>query len=384
LSVPFVNYAQFIKDLLLINLTIGQSYTIKVIAKDMSQNQDVETMSFTAQNGVRIIPLSTETAKIDGYGRTWLIRGSEASFKFKTSQPVTSCLVLPSGVSYSQVEVQQQGSEYTFDFSLGDTLSAIELVMLCNYTFDEQLFSTQRKVIVSKLQSIPDYVLTSSNGFSFNEEPFTTELTITSVGAYKPITCEVSYPGEPVNVITTDLGQVFKIPLDLSGRSGEIPLTLVCTDELGMKGPTKTYTFTIVRDALLEVKNIWLVRNGKNYPVTSTGVYLPSEGLYSFAVELNKKGVTLSEVACSVTAELSGQSAVSRVISFVKKVFGVNTRTLEPVENSYFMSISDSLSVYRESTLKLTCSDAHTQEFSQEIDVTIGNPLITVSGSVKP
>lgn len=367
------DFSTYERDVMFTNLQFDRSYTFKVVATDISGNEITESVVATVKDGILVIPLSTSTAKVDTYLRSWFVKDKTANFAFKTSQPVTSCTVFPSGVSLSTITPQLVDGKYTFTLTMPQSISLMEMSIECAYTKDggDQV-THPRRMQVEVIDALPDYTLTSSKGFILNEDPFMTNLTIKSVGPYRPIRCNLSYGSDVTQFYQTNLVEKFSKVLDLSSKSGTGVLTLQCKDELGITGPVKTYTFDVRKTEQLQVKNLWLTKGTDKYLVrTENGqhvVYLPQQSAYSFEVELNKKNTKTAQnaagVECSMHVEKGAENIFATALNWVRNIFGLNTQVLStPVTSSYGFTLANpqgTVSIYPSTIMTLSCFDGVT------------------------
>lgn len=361
---------------------VGNTYDFKVIAYDLGGNVNETLVSVNVEAGVGLRLLDSVDAKVD-FGKTqWVTSSIAPTISFKTSRVVDYCMVYPaiddiwvniSGNSNVATEKLQGGSSDTFTFDLSelgfydlslvdDGYSNIKVVCLYNNTY----YNYTRGL--RYIDYLPDYVLSSSNGFVFNEAPFETVLMVKSVGPYKYISCNYGFDDGSMVSFDQKNDTRFEQNIDLNDLSSGIHnLNLECSDILGNVGPSKSYKFEIDKNAPLEIENLYLSSEGVDYSPEGDIIYVnPNVDSFNLNILLSKK----NGVECSYLINPSG-NMFSGVVSFFRNLFSIGVEDMSSSDLPYEFS-STGLSFNQETGnyLKVTCNIPSSDEsVSVEYDI---------------
>jgi hypothetical protein len=335
------------------NAVIGSSYEIKIVAYDLAGNSHENTTTITIKDGIGIRLLDTSNAFVDFGGFSWITKSDAPSIKFRTSRPVEECRVYPYKdakwleilnnpeadlISQTIYGSEVTNNEFAFDLSefSGYDLTALEnsdstIRIACKY--EGTFYEFNRQIYI--LNTLPDYVLTSSEGFVLSEEPYETTIKIDSVGFYKFITCSYNLNGASQNFAGKIDDKFFETINFRSLPSGTYRLTLECQNRLGTKGPQKSYDFIINKNVPTLIEDITLSKNSREYDLdTQSDIYIKDTNDYTLSFKSNKK-----DVKCEVEID-SRNGLFGSIVKFVSNLFTDNSMIISPSTRPYYFEIT--------------------------------------------
>lgn len=360
---------EFSVSLLLENLVSMSTYFFEVKAFDFSGNEAEFNITFDVSNEFDLIILESLNTFVgtDVDKFTWFTNVSAPSLNFKTTKSADFCRIYPfvdsiwasKGVPSTFINLEG-GSDFSFDlsslelFELGGDVFDVNITLECSYQGD--LINFTRKV--SYVNFIPDYVLTSSNGFVLTQEPYLTEIYVRSVTPFKYLSCDYSLGGESLEIPGGEVKGVYNKTFDLSsfvsGSSSTAQLTLNCVDKLGNPGPEKIYDFTIANEPFT-ISEIRFVSGDLTQTLNDGTIYLSTQKTYDLFFRTNKK----ENYNCAYSILDSG--ITSGIINFIRNLF------IGPQREPLFSTIPfefgvgnlnfDSVGEYN---LRIACSEAGT------------------------
>ncbi|MFW6286163.1 MAG: hypothetical protein ACOC16_03500 [Nanoarchaeota archaeon] len=337
-------------DLIITNTTVGETYELKVIAYDKIGNMNQTIMNVEVVDDLMIILLDSINAFASQSKTSWITNHDNPSIKFKTSKQVEECRLYPfvdeeweTILNDENIALEEQtilGTSVTdniFEFDLssfeGYNASSLShndasLLIKCKYNASAYYDFTRK---LHNLDKLPDYTLTSSEGFILNENPFRTDITIKAVSHYKFMNCRYTIDGTNEQDFNGLYDEEFVQILDFSTYSdGQHSLELVCQNKLGIEGPTKTYDFYVNKNAVTQIENIKLFKSNKELNLNMDEDMYVNDNGYGLVFELNKKNVN-----CNIEID-SSQGFFNTIINFFKNLF---------VDNN--MEITDDLKPYQ-------------------------------------
>ena len=313
---------------------IGDIYDFTLVVKDGAGNEKIVEQQVFIKDGVSIKIIDSEFSFVDVGGFSWLTKQYAPIVSFEVSKDeVSRCSLYPFvdeewesivGDDYIDVYSFVNGDEvsdriFSFDLSSFEGFDlrsiddkSVDLKIICIYNNTAYTYLRD----ISLIDSIPDYVLESSNGFVFNDNSYFTSLEITSVGAYRDISCEYEFDG--VNA-PLGVGYGDEFSLDLSFihlESGTYEFSLSCVDSLGTKGPKKSYTFVVNKELGVLIEDINLFYGNLNYELSDAGVFYINK-LSDVSLRLRSNKV---DVDCNYEISKDGNIFID-VFRFVKNLF---------------------------------------------------------------
>ncbi len=365
---------------------VGDELSFKFIAYDRVGNEDEKIINLGVKDGVGIKLLDSNNSLVD-VSRMFLVTKSEyPNFKFETSKSVTSCSIYPF-VDVAWVDVVGNKSDVGIDLSNDGSnifefdLSSIEgynledfslysspVKIVCN--FDGNFYTNYRDIVY--LNYLPDYVLSSSEGFILTNSPYSTILEVLSVGPYKPISCIYSIDGGVENEFKQGVSTRFTEPVSFDSNSGEHILKLNCVDVAGNIGPEKEYLFLVNKTGIVSMSNYVFESNGFEHDLINDEILVSSSSLINLKFDVNIE----DGVGCNYQINPSG-SIISGVISFFNGIFDVGVKEIpKDIGNEFRV---DGLSfVDSENILKISCIGP-AGETSNEFRVLIDDSNLNVS-----
>ena len=204
--------------------------------------------------------------------------------------------------------------------------------------------------------SIPDYVLESSNGFRINEYPYLTDITITSVGPFRPIRCMYSFDGSAPSIEFDEslypqnfaLNFEFTQSFNFSSFSdGDYTMKLLCNNAFGIDGPLKEYSFVVAKDEPLVISSVKLVGSRGEYIPQEEGVIYVGDSSAYLELSLNRKNAN-----CEYRLDDSS-SIVDAIISFFRRIFFLGWEDLSSLQRYLFKS--PNMDFESEHELRINC-----------------------------
>ena len=206
--------------------------------------------------------------------------------------------------------------------------------------------------------SIPDYVLESSNGFRINEYPYLTNITITSVGPFRPIRCMYSFndsdPSTKFNesLYPQDFALNFKFMQSFNFSSfsdGDYTMKLLCNNAFGIDGPLKKYSFVVAKDEPLVINWAKLIGGSGEQILQEDGINYVADRNARLELNLNRK-----DVSCEYKLDDS-ESFIDIVISFFRRIFFLGWEDLSSTQR-YLITLQDNIVFESEHDLSIRCS----------------------------
>jgi hypothetical protein len=362
---------------------IGNSYAFKLVASDRFGNVAEVVKTVRVKDGLGIRLEDSVSSMVDVSGFSWISRDNAPIINFRTSKAVDRCSVYPmQDMIWKEVtgsdEVfdlkgvilgsESQNNLYSVDLSNFDGFDlsqidyvGIDILIRCVYNFTTYNFTRS----LNYVDMIPDYVLSSSEGFVLSDSPFETTISVDSVGYYKPISCSYSIDnGAQVSMGNGYAGSFSKLISFGNLISGEYDLKLVCEDMLGGAGPEKIYKFIVDKSTQIEVKDVELFIGDTDYIARGNEIYVGELDNLGLRFMSNKKGIE-----CSYEVE-SGEGVFSKILNFIDDLFTDNLVELENDLNSYEFRVNSGLSFTGEGDkLKIQCSGEDLNDYYGEFDV---------------
>lgn len=383
-----------------VNGAIGTNYTLIMKVYDIYGNFNTSTVNVKVLAGVGITLQSSSSSVVSPSGNEWLTVSDSPIVSFKTSRVVDFCRVYPmvedewKGIT-SNVDIGNSnsgmlptGTDFTLNLASGTFASNFNLSKKSDLSsnikidcyYNGTTYSYVRKV--KKINYLPDYVLSSSEGFVLNENPYTTTLEVTSVGPYRYLDyCNYIIDGQEL-IFPQRTKTKFTLSQDFSSySSGVHELNIVCQDILGNVGPTKQYNFSVGKGVSLSVNNVKLAKNSKEYNfetvLNEKVIYVPDRGPFSVKFDTNKKNGAL----CSYSLT-SSSSTLSGFFNFIKGLFGIGYENIS-FSNSVYSYEKTGINLESDvSNLDIVCrtgNEVVTESLVVKVDRTEVNSVVSVS-----
>ena len=399
ISQPFNSYftnnnKNFETSVELINLVYASTYLLEVKSWDNGGNMAHFSKSFEVIDGVGLNILTSENTFV-GLGaekQTWFTKNTAPILNFKTTRDVTSCTIYPfDDPSWQSLNLPNlgtnlgSGSEFSFDlstlenfklgFDSGIFMSKIKLQ--CIYENEVLNFSRDLRFV----DILPDYVLTSSNGFILTQFPYSTNLEVNSVTPFNYLNCEFELDGVKTEFPQKDVGSFF-LEFDFSRLTlnNNYDLILSCSDSLGTAGPKKVYSFYL-EEKPLDVSNLIFSFDDEILTNDNGIYYLSTEKSYNMIFNVNKK----DDVSCSYSSSLTG-GVINGVFNFFRNIFISSQKELDSSSNPFeYMTSGVKFSSQGNYKLNIECSEG-SQRNSFEFDINVispesfdGNPSLNIN-----
>ena len=324
---------------------MGETYTFRVRAIDIFGQQSEIERQVLVSDDLMLYPLdsSNSFAHYDNIG--WFSTHEKPVISFKSSRDVSSCQLL--GHSQSFVGGPR---EFSLDLSSVTTFESsedeVQDILIGCYDGGNLIPLTKQLI---EVHSLSDFVVTSSNGFVFNEAPYETTLRVEGVGPYKHLKCSYSYEGQGTSFIPESGAESFERTIELGFSQGLKVLDVTCTDILG-RSLTKSYDFEINVNQPLELSNLKLVSDFEQE--ANQGIfYVQKDKGYDLSFQLNKRNV-----ACEYHV-LENGNLFSGIVNFFKNLFSVGKEDLVVDEDPYVFESSTPLTFSQEEySLSISCS----------------------------
>lgn len=374
---------------LVFNGSLGQTYDLRLEAKDNSGNFNSTGRIIHTVDGLSIRLLNSENSYVDMDGFSWVSNAAAPVISFKTSEPVSFCMVYPmKDQEWVRVTGDNDAASRSLEIRDTDTFS-FDLSGFAGYDLSQvsdsnsyveiqcrEYDKTNRTVYKRNIQmvnSVPDYVLSSSNGFIFNEEPFSTFLTVKSVGAYRYLNCKYKIDDEAYVEFNEKNSSIFRKDLSLESiNTGEHTLYLQCSDVLGNPGPLKEYDFIVDKSSDIAINDLKLIGANEYTPVGNE-IYISEKNL-DLEFTLNKK----NNVYCDYVVSRSG-NVFNEMVNFFKNLFGGGRKEIQGTEFAYQFR-GDGLSFSEgENTLRVDCNSGSADGVSMTYDVIYGERGVDVN-----
>ncbi len=206
--------------------------------------------------------------------------------------------------------------------------------------------------------SIPDYVLESSNGFRINEYPYLSDITITSVGPFRPIRCMYSFDGsapstkfnESLNLQDFAINFKFMQSFNFSSFSdGDYTMKLLCNNAFGIDGPLKEYSFVVAKDEPLVINWAKLIGGSGEQILQEDGINYVADSSALLELSLNRKNVS-----CEYKLDDS-KSFIDIIISFFRRIFFLGWEDLSSTQR-YLITSQNNIVFESEHDLSIRCS----------------------------
>ena len=206
--------------------------------------------------------------------------------------------------------------------------------------------------------SIPDYVLESSNGFRINEYPYLTDITITSVGPFRPIRCMYSFDGSAPSIefdealYPQDFALNFKFMYSFNFSSfsdGDYTMKLLCNNAFDIDGPLKEYSFVVAKDEPLVINWAKLIGGSGEQILQEDDINYVADSNAGLEISLNRK-----DVSCQYKLDDSG-GFIDIIISFFRRIFFLGWEDLSSSQR-YEVTSQDDIVFDSEHDLSIRCS----------------------------
>lgn len=366
---------------------IDRRYTFTVKAFDTGGNMNESSIDVSVRDGVGITLLDSVSSFVDPGKFSWIAGSVSPIVSFKTSKTVTSCNLYPfiDGRwvdvfgDYSKNDINLEGglntNTFSFDLSTldGYDVSLLEgkssfIKMVCLQGGNYYNYTRELRYI----DSVPDYVLTSSEGFVFNEEPYGTQIDVLSVGPYRHITCDYRVDGAGYQPLSVTSGTRFTRTLDFSTLgTGEHTLNVLCKDLVGNVGPEKSYKFLINKGKGIDIVNLSL---GSSSSDLNNNIYVNSLTNLDLEFALNKR----NGVSCSYVINPSG-NFVTGVVNFFKNLLSVGVKEIASA-NVYKYTVSGLNFEGNQNIMKVTCEvSGMSDSVEKEYNVIYDDSLLNIS-----
>lgn len=345
----------------------GDIYTFTLKAQDTGGNVNESSKTVQVVDGLGITLRDSSNSFVDPTRVTWVTSSKSPIINFETSKVADSCTIFPmedeewktitnnNAISTLNSELKFTKS-FSFDLSsfggydlsqISDRSSSVKIICLQNNTFINFTRTVQL------IDFIPDYVMSSSEGFLFNEEPFQTVLDVKSVGPYRFLNCEYAIGDGSFNSFNERDSTEFKKDLSFEFLgSGTHTLKLQCEDLVGNEGPLKTYDFVINKEARLTLSNVSLSNGVFTFKedTPSNTIFIGDESNLDISFTTNKK----NDVSCSYI--INSDTTLNKVIGFFKNLFSIGKVDIEQDLNPFlFKSSGLSFDRDNENTLRIDC-----------------------------
>ncbi len=376
------NNARFDGDLLFKGGILNKTYSFILEVTDYNGNTNYSIKTITIKDGIGIILLNVEdNSYVDLSKMYWVTNLKKPIISFKTSKFANYCVIYPFyddqwsiilGEDVSSIPLQVQNS--------GDNIFTYDLSSLNN--FDLSLFPssfTPIKIICSNgsniynytrniryINSLPDYVLSSSEGFILNEEPYSSNIIVKSVGPFRDISCEYSLDDGSNNNFIQGVSREFSQEISFIDKStGVHKLKLRCKDILGTYGPEKEYNFIVNKSNKLRISNLEIYDHSdfKFLPVNNNDYYIGDNDNVNIRFNLNMK----NGVSCRYIVNPTGDF-ISNIISYFRRLFNLEEKDITQLDSNPFEFRIENINLpYDNNVLEIDCSntvDSISMEFN--------------------
>jgi len=377
------NRDEFYGNLIFKNAQIGSNYEFEARVFDGFGNQNTTSMLIKVRDGVNIRILDSENAKVDFGGFAWITKNNAPKLKFSSSRKVEKCSIYPfvddrykgivSEADRKQISKSIFGSDvldnnFEFDLSTFDKFNLealedkmVEINVRCNY--DNKTYNFIRTL--EYIDALPDYVLTSSNGFVLNGGDYDTTIDVKSVGVNKYISCKYSIDGQTAKPLSDDVKTKFSEEINFKTKgTGVYDLTLVCEDKLGTVGPTKIYKFAVNKNLDIEIEDLKLISGNKEFEVFDNKIYVSEFKDLGLSFRTNR-----NDISCSYEIEKSSGEPLRNALYFIENLFIAQREVPAIDEKNYVFNIDNGLefSSTGKNLLKIVCSGGNTLEKDYEV-----------------
>ena len=360
---------------------VGKNYSFEFRAYDSNNNVNTSFIEVEDKPGIGIRLLDTSgNSYVDSSSMFWISNKKNPIISFETSKSVNYCAIYPfidknwgiilndKTINSKYLQKTNDGTnKFSFDLSSlnGFDMSKFPSIfnpikIICSY--NNTLYNYTRDLMF--IDFLPDYTLTSSEGFAFTESPYQTTINVKSVGPYKSISCQYSIDSGNYQDLMPKVSTSFVKVLSFSDlSSGRHTLNLKCNDIAGDIGPIKHYSFLVDKSGIIRMSNFSLYSsNGFKYGKDSSDSYYISENGVNLKFYLNMK----SSVSCNYMINPSG-NAVSNIISFFKNLFKIGEKEIPTGVNPYEFKVGGLNFKDGTNDLKIDCSngaDTLTKDFN--------------------
>ncbi len=370
---------------------IDRRYKFTVKAYDSGGNINSSNIDVSIRDGVSITLLDSQSAFVDPGKFSWITKDTTPVLSFKTSKLVSSCDLYPyTDDRWFDVYGDNVQKSFTMNSDVSNTdLFSFDLSSLENYDvsltsgkssfvkvvclYNKSYYNYTREI--KYIDYLPDYVLTSSEGFVLNEEPYQSLINVKSVGPYRYITCDYRIDGGGYEEFSNQLGTVFDRLVDFSTRgTGEHTLNLQCRDIVGNIGPQKEYKFLITKGAQLELEDINLKLDEKIFTSNEEdSIYVSNLNNLDLSFKLNKK----NDVSCNYVINPTG-GFITGSINYLKNLLSIGTKDIT-TSNVYEYNVEGLDFENNENILRISCSTSGTgDKFDKEYSVIYDDSVVDV------
>ncbi len=352
-----IDRSNYFGSVIFANGTINGVYEFEVVAKDGFGNEVNVTKTILVKDGVGIRLIDSDSALVDFDRFSWITKFNAPVLNFETSKSVISCNIKPlyddvwikfysedeqrlsmtqSGIEISDFSYDLSTfNEGSYDLSQGDQKD-FDILIQCNN--GTQVFNFTRTL--SLINTLPDYVLSSSEGFLINNEPYETNLEVLSVGPYKYITCAYSVDGSPFIDFNGGISYRFVESLSFANfAQGTYNIDLKCADKLGTEGPLKSYNFIVNQDVATTFEDIKLTNGALDYELVDNTFYVDTLDGFGLEFKANK-----NDLACSYYVEKYIGNPITSLFTYFINLFVDNTEDLSSSSNPFVYLVSSGIS----------------------------------------
>ena len=377
----FISEVRYLnKDLTFIAGEFNNTYSFKVELYDYVGNVGSDSITVTTNPMINYDMVNTPDQSYV-LGPLHLITNLNAPvISFRISTEDLTCRVYPliDQKWGSLIRNETKYYEAVRDSSEADKYS-IDLSSVPSFSFDDNILEDENggKSVNVKLScqnegiwvnqtidlrwvdtfSLPDYVLESSNGFRINELPYLTNITITSVGPFRPIRCMYSFDGSAPStefdetLYPQDFALNFEFTPSFNFSSfsdGDYTMKLLCNNAFGIDGPLKEYSFVVAKDEDLVINWAKLVGSSGEQVLQEDGVNYVADSNARLELSLNRKNVS-----CEYRLEDS-DSFIDIIISFFRRIFFLGWEDLSSTQR-YLITSQDDIVFESEHDLSIRC-----------------------------
>ena len=392
------NFKNFRGTIFFKNAVENQKYNFILKAYDMMSNQNETNQSITIGTGIglRLID-TTDNSFTDSTRMYWMTAKNNPVISFETSKPVSKCIIYPfidnrweeitGDDIISQLALQKTNSGNSrfvydlanfaeFNLSKFDQGEQIPIKISCD--FENKKYNYTRHIVY--MTSLPDYVLTSSNGFILTDSPYTSEIEITSVGVFSEISCSYAIDSNTYTEFSINDKSNFKKKFDFSSYSNGIHnLKIRCHDLIGTYGPEKTYQFKLDKGSNLEISDFYLYKNSNKfkYSENSNTIYIDNRERTDLEFNLNRK----TNITCTYLVNSVSDSIIGHLISYILDLFTNEKKDMTQNTNSYKFKAENIKFNEGTNKLNIKCSN-DISSIEKEYTIITNNETISTSSSL--
>lgn len=320
-------------DIIFQNLDPQMETTFRIVTTDKHYNTVEKTIKLFYDDSFAMFIEESDTAFFDENNFGWVTNSLTPQLKLYSTQNFSSCIVSLGSesetiIASSRIEVNLK--DYSIDLN-SLPKQKMNLGVSCIYG-NNQFFNTSYPL--RYVDSLPDYTVYSEEGFILTDEPYTTNITLKSVGVYRRLNlCEYTIDSKISDEFERVDSRTFKTQLNFSEfTSGQHNFVVSCKDFFGTKGPEKKYTFVIDKNPELSINNVKLIGRANEYEEyqNTKKIYIGESDNLALSFDLNKK-----DVSCQYMIQKSG-GILNGIARFFSNLFGTNYENISNIQDEIY------------------------------------------------